>query len=612
MNNIIASIYPCPFDDQIRHELNASIFCNGEIYAYEEAKVTSVKNDGTPIFPERALFLGFKQFNILPKEVSLWVLPTPIKIDYSKLHKFFSFIKAFNLNKQEFKKWVNKKVVFVKHHDLHTHLAIKSSKFEKGIYINIDGGGDLGDNRHTTWGHFQKNNLKEYGYLRGLNSLANFHSFVTEFCGFNVENGKTSGLASYGEVIPKLKSSLKKIIHLNNSGIYFNRERYNITNPDVSRMNPDSYDRTKILRSEISKTNIFNICKGYLPHDVARTAEEIISEFLITFLKKIKKKYFKNYEKIVFSGGLFLNVKINNDIEKSKIFKHCFFPMAPSDSGLSLGGIFSQNKKIKKKFFGKFGLTPLLGPSFNDASIKKLIDNFRLYYIKPKNLAKDIANEIINQKIVGVFNGRAEFGQRSLGSRSILADPRNINSKNKINQKIKRRDWFMPFAPAILDNKYNSFFKSKMPSMYMQLAEEINTSYKKNIPSAIHVNNTCRVQFVDKKIFPFFWKVINEFFQKVKIPMLLNTSFNRHGISTICSPRQAIEHLLEGSVDILYLEKYKIDLKKNRKINNVLNKKILSNEKMLLKNFCWNWLKKNKKKLSKIDKKKYINSNNLI
>lgn len=612
MTKIIASIYPCPFDNQIRHELNAAVYKKGNIYAYEESKITTIKDDGTPLFPERSLFLGLKELNILPENIDLWVLPNPKILNYNSLYLFFHFIKAYNGKKEKFKLWAKKKIVFIKHHNLHTHLAIKSSGFKKGVYFNIDGGGDLGDERHTTWGKFSNNKIKEFKNLKGLNSLANFHSFITEFCNFRSENGKVSGLAAYGKIVPELKSSLNKIITINNSGITFERKRYNLTKPNLNKIDIDNYSRTKILRGEISKTNIFNICKGFLIQDVAATAEEIISEKIIFFLKKIKKKYFLNYENIVFSGGLFLNVKINNDIEKSNIFKKNFFPMAPSDSGLSLGGIFSQDIKINKLLISKFGVSPLIGPSFNKKEIGKLINSLKLKFTKPKNITKDIAKEIIGQNIIGVFNGRAEFGQRSLGARSILADPRNYFSKAKINQKIKKRDWFMPFAPAVLDKYFKNYFKSNMPSMYMQLAEKINSKLKFKIPSAIHVNNTCRAQYVDKKIFPFFWKVINEFFKITKIPMVLNTSFNRHGISTISSPRQALEHLLEGCVDVLYLEEYKIKLTQNRKIKKRDFDMIRVNEKKFLKDLNLNWLKNNQHNLSNSDKKLFMKNYNCI
>ena len=154
----------------------------------------------------------------------------------------------------------------------------------------------------------------------------------------------------------------------------------------------------------------------------------------------------------------------------------------------------------------------------------------------------------------------------------------------------------MPFAPAILDKDYKDFFDDECPSLYMQKAIRVKEKFKKLIPSAVHVDGTCRVQYVDKKIFSNFWKIISEFKKITNLPMVLNTSFNRHGISTLSSPRQAIEHLLEGNIDILYLSKFKIKFTKNRieKRKNFvyqIEKNLLAKQNLL-------WLQKNKHLMS--------------
>ncbi len=609
MKKNIASIYPSPFDGQLRHEFNSSVFSKGKLFAYEESKITSVKNEGTAMFPERSLIIGLKELKLKPKDIDLWVLPIPKKINKQNLYLFFSvLLKAYMGKKKNFNKWCKNKIKFIKHHDMHIFSAIGSSRFNKGVYLSADGGGDEGDRRNFTWGKFKNYKIKEYKNLKGLNSLANFHAFATEFCGFRNENGKVSGLSAYGKIRKKLKRKLEKIIISNNNGISFERVRKNVTQPNLNNFDCNSYDRVKVFRGDLSLTNVFEICQGYLPQDVALTAETVLAEQLIKFLRKIKNKYFQNLDNIVFSGGLFLNVKVNAAIEASKIFENCFFPVAPSDSGLALGGVLSQNVKINSKLTSKYGISPFIGPSFNEEEIKKQINSFKLNYSIPKKIEKDIASEIKHKKIVGIFFDKAEYGQRSLGNRSILADPRNKSSKVMLNQKIKKRDWFMPFAPAVLDRKYKDFFKSNNPSLYMQKAEKINKFYRNFIPSAVHLDGTARVQYVNRKFSPRFWKIINEFYKITKLPMVLNTSFNRHGISTICSPRQALEHLLEGCMDVLYIDKFKISFSKNRIVKSLKNN--FESEKKLLKENNNLWLKKNKDLMSKsalINYKKMLN-----
>ena len=586
----IVSIYPAPFDVQLRHEANSSILSNNKIYAYEEGKITSVKNEPTSLFPEKSLMMGFKELNIIPENIDLWVFPrTSKKIDEKALYLFFSFfLKAYTKKKKYFKNWLKKKVKIVKHHDLHTFSSIGCSGFSNGAYINFDGGGDLGDKRNCTWGIFNKNKLSEMGNAYGLNNIASFHAFITDLCGFKSDNGKVTGIAAYGKINTNLKKKLYRVLKIDNNKIIFNRKRFKNSKPDLKKLDVNEYDRYKILNPFPAYSNISKICKGFKLEDIAATAENIIEECIIDFLQNIKKKINnKKIKQVVFSGGLFLNVNLNAKIEKSKIFKNCFFPPAPSDSGLALGGIFSQikNNSIKNS---KLGMSPLLGPSFNDKEIEKNLKKFKLFYKRPKNIYKDIAMNISKGKIIGLFNGKAEYGQRSLGSRSILADPTNKNSKYKLNMILKRRDWFMPFAPAIMDNHYKYWFdKSEKPSLYMQKAVKVKKNKIKFIPSATHVDGTCRVQYVCRKKFHNFWKIIKEFYKLKKIPMVLNTSFNRHGISTISTPRQAIEHLMEGCIEILYINNFKIELSKNRKLKSFVIKKISEEKILKLENINW-------------------------
>ena len=165
----------------------------------------------------------------------------------------------------------------------------------------------------------------------------------------------------------------------------------------------------------------------------------------------------------------------------------------------------------------------------------------------------------------------------------------------------------MPFAPSIIEEKFKDWFGSQKPSYYMQVALNVKIKFKKLIPSAVHINNTCRTQLVSKNTNPVFWSIINNFYKKTNIPILLNTSFNRHGISTISSPRQAIEHLLNGSMDVLYLENYMISLDKNR--NSFTNiKSTIKSEKILLKEQSKKWLKQSKKFMNINSIKKYKNN----
>ena len=606
---IIASIYPCPFDNQIRHDFSAAIYKNGDLYAYEEDKTTSFKNFSNYIFSEKSLFFGFKELNISSKDVDVWLLPKPSPtFNLNNLFIFFSTIlKCFNGSKKEFDKWLKKKVIFVKHHDSHVGLAIASSGFKKSIYLSLDGGGDFGDSRNCVFGEYSNFKFKNLGEDIGLKNICSFHALITDCLSFGLDNGKVNGISAYGEVQEDLYKKFSEIIKIKKSGIKFERSRYKISDLNFNKFNSENYQRYKVINTQPSDTNIFRICKGYLIEDIAKTAEVFLRDIIINFLKKIKKE--TSFSNIVFSGGLFLNVAMNGHILEKKLFKNHFFNLAPADNGLSLGAIGFYLIKNKKKFFKneKYGLNPYLGPSFNTSDVMKTITKFNLKYKKEKknSYPLDVAKNISKGKIVGIFDGRAEYGQRSLGNRSILADPRSMGSKMRLNLLLKKRDWFMPFAPAIIDADFDKWFPDQHKNYYMQTTAKVkNKLLSKKIPSAVHVDGTSRTQYVSKKINKNFWNIIYNFKKITKNPIVLNTSFNRHGISTISNPRQAIEHLLEGCIDLLYINGIKIE--SNRKEAKLKKKNVdHMSESELLKQENLKWLKKNKSLLNKKELTKF-------
>ncbi len=560
---IIASIYPCPFDIQDRHEFNASVIKDDQIFSYEEGKVTTVKNDGTSKFPERTLMLGFKELEILPNQVDKWVFPTPKSdIKLKDYHLFFTwFFKAYNGSFENFQEWFDSHVEFVDHQLSHAALAVYGSTFSECAFLCMDGGGDFGDPRGYVFGEYRDNQFNIQYQSVGYDHIANYHSFLTDSIGFSGDdNGKTSGLASYGEVQPKLKEEILQLIKVSKEeGVKFERKRFNITNVNLDKVKADSYDRTKIFSQYPSDTNLLRMGLEYLPHDIAATGEQILQESVLTLVKLLRKETELN--NIVFSGGLFQNVALNKALLNAN-FDNVYFPSAPSDSGLSLGAAL--HIKNLNKPNSQETLSAYLGPSFSDSDIKEVLDRHRLIYKQHLDIAKVVAKKLSEGQTVGWFQGRGEFGPRSLGNRSLVADPRDIRSKEKINQLLKKRDWFMPYAPSILEEDYLDWVDQEHYSPYMQVAFDMSPENASKVPSAVHVDGTTRVHVVRKSENPLYWNLINEFKKLTGIPVLLNTSFNRHGIATISTPRQSIEHLLEGCMDYLALGDNLVAFKDNR------------------------------------------------
>jgi carbamoyltransferase len=296
---------------------------------------------------------------------------------------------------------------------------------------------------------------------------------------------------------------------------------------------------------------------------VAATAEKIVEESVMRLLDMLRKT--TKADKIVFSGGLFQNVALNGSLVKSD-FKDFYFPSAPSDAGLSLGAALWVKNKSKKNRQSE-PVSAFLGPSFSRGDVEKVFKSFNLNYIdKLKNIEESVAEMISTGKTVGWFSGRAEYGPRSLGARSLLADPRSGGSKARINQLLKKRDWFMPYAPSILEEDLQDWVESPVYSPYMQIALKIRKDKKGLIPAAVHVDGTSRVHVVRRSDNEQYWRLISAFKEITGIPIVLNTSFNRHGIATISTPRHAVYHLLEGCMDALAVEGFLARLDDNRNI----------------------------------------------
>jgi len=200
-----------------------------------------------------------------------------------------------------------------------------------------------------------------------------------------------------------------------------------------------------------------------------------------------------------------------------------------------------------------------LGPSYSTAEVERVLQEFGLTYSRPADLADAVAQAIAANKVVGWFDGRAEFGARALGARSVLANPRNEGAKARLNHLLKKRDWFMPFAPSILEEHGRHYFEDFAPSPYMNTAFKSYPHRRTELGAAVHVDGTVRAHTVDRSTNPRYRAVIEAFYRICGVPLILNTSFNKHGLPMVATPRQAVQHLLEGCVDALAIEGFLVE-----------------------------------------------------
>lgn len=587
--SLVASIYPHPYDST-RHDSSATVLEVDmrrsriqDVFAYEEAKCNSEKNFGRGAFPDRSLFLGLSHFGASPSDVDVWVFPSPPEgVGHRELARFFSLLNVIpeDGSESEIEEMFQAgRIRYFPHYLLHAGIASFTSPFSEGYFFTLDGGGDGGDPHDVSFGKFREGEGLSVDSLHrpeGPN-ITRFHDRITEYLGYDVQdNGKTNGLSAYGAFRQEIEDHFSSCLTLDSERFpIYRMEREARSEVIPSKIKLDKYSITKILYPAPGSLEMFHSLGDFSPLDVAATAEVHFSRQIIAMVKNYLPTD-SGPKNLVVGGGAFNNVVLNREISQiPDVRPH--FSMAPGDSGLSLGGALI----VAAEAGCPNWKSPLIGPDFSDFEIQQVLEEYSLTG-DFEGCQEDAVADVALGKVVGVFQGRAEYGPRSLGSRSIIGDPRNARIKARVNQYVKRRDFFMPFAPAVLAECIESY--SSQPEAvnpYMQVATLVPSSAHDSIRAAIHVDGTARIQKVERELFPEFHELISIFREKTGVPALLNTSFNRHGISTISSPRQALEHLLAGAVDALLIGKFYIRFEDVRQPRLNLSEVAPSEEKLL-------------------------------
>tara|TARA_B100000686_G_scaffold342024_1_gene420409 strand:+ start:317 stop:2269 length:1953 start_codon:yes stop_codon:yes gene_type:complete len=563
INKIIASVYPFPFSIGEGHDTNFSIIKGNRIFSCEEGKINGVVNSQCDRFPQKSILSALNHFNIESKQIDCWVFGckknTPEK---PALEYFFSKFKAKSY--EQLKSTNN--IHYVSHHLAHASLAIYGSGIKDGIFLSMDNGGDEAFPYGSSWGIFDDNKVKLIGKSNKDGwGITRFHNFICETIGYlgNVDNGKVMGLAAYGSVNKELYNKLRNFLVLSKDGFSANlllRHNPICSKPRLNKLKLDAFQLYKVLNTPNPPLELKEITKYYSTLDVAATGQKVVEDVALEIVKNIIKETKRN--KLVCSGGFFQNISFNKKLLEIGL-KKVYVPPAPNDAGLSLGAALYHKMSTEKNRPKKL-LSPYLGPNFSYAEIENLIKDYNLDFVISKNVTLEAAKLISEGKVLGWFQGRLELGPRALGSRSVLADPRKKQNKAKVNQLLKKREWFMPYAPSIMADKMKLFFKHPISTPYMSFAFDINYNLEK-IPATVHIDKTCRPQSVSKDQNPKFYNLINHFYKITGIPAVLNTSFNRHGVATIVTPRQALEHLLNGCVEVLIIEDFIVRNKKKSK-----------------------------------------------
>jgi len=444
------------------------------------------------------------------------------------------------------------KIYFINHHLCHAANGYLLSSFDNASILTVDGRGETDT---ATFSVGLKNKINTYKKLKIPHSVGSFYSTFTSFLGFKPDSDewKAMALSSYGKKSNKYYHRIRNLIELKNNGFF--ELNLNYFNEIIHEM-PDYFTEKFVKEFGIPRKKDAELNNKH--YEIAAAMQQVTEDILLHMCDSLYKDTKK--ENLVLSGGSFMNSVFNGKVIKKTKFKNLFISSAPDDSGLSIGAclalyntILGKNKRFKQ-------LHNYYGPSYTNKEIKKILKALKIKYIYSERIEKDTALALSKGKLIGWFQGKMEFGQRALGNRSILADPRKKEMKDKINKAIKFRESFRPFAPAILIDSVSDFFETskneKVP--FMEKILKIKKSKQKLIPAVTHKDGSGRLQTVTKKENERFYHLIKEFSKITKIPILLNTSFNVNNEPIVCTINDAIRNFNSCGLDILVLGDFMI------------------------------------------------------
>jgi carbamoyltransferase len=503
-----------------------------------------------------------------PKGISSFLSSMPVWIKEKLFLKseIQNSLKLLNNNKS-----INSKLLFTEHHQSHAASAFYASPYDEAAVLCLDG---VGEWSTTSLWIGKHNTLTPIWDIKFPHSLGLLYSAFTYYAGFKVNSGeyKLMGLAPYGK--PKYVEKIKNhLIDIKDDGSF--------------HLNMDYFDYCTGLRMTNKKFEELmgiaprhpesNLTQDYM--DIARSIQEVTEEIIIKLAKSIKNE--TGLDNLCLAGGVALNCVANGKLLNQNIFKNIWVQPAAGDAGGALGAAYcvwydylknTRTSRVNDDMKGAY-----LGPSFSVSETKSILNKYNTVYEEinqEQELLDLISNELSNGKVVAWFQGKMEFGPRALGNRSILGDARNSEMQKNMNLKIKFRESFRPFAPAVIAEDVKKYFEFESVSPYMLMVAEVNKSIqikttedqnnlfgieklnvlRSQIPAVTHVDYSARIQTVHKETNQRFYNLLTSFKKLTGTGVLVNTSFNVRGEPIVCTPEDAYRCFMRTSIDILVVE----------------------------------------------------------
>ena len=583
------------------HDAAAALIKDGEIIAAaQEERFTRIKHD--PSIPKNAIDYCLNEGKVAAEDLYAVVYYDNPLLTMGRFIKNLQYVGADNKELLELsleplisrKMWIHKlladymgrlgmedKLYVTEHHISHAASAFFPSPYQKAAIITIDG---VGEYATTTIGYGEGNYIKIVHEIDYPHSIGMLYSAFTYFCGFKVNSGdyKLMGLAPYGK--PVYYQLIKEnLIDIKQDGSY----RLNLDYFDFQYGRAMTNEKFVKLFGGDRRQPESTITKREM--DMAASVQKIVEEILILMAHHAKELIGEDVENLVLAGGVALNCVANGVLTRQKIFKNIWVQPAAGDAGGAVGAAmfyYYQHCNHERTTDGLHDRQKgsYLGPAYDDKYIEEYLTNNGFPYHKYANEEKErdvcqkIAELLNEQKVIGLFEGRMEYGPRALGNRSIIADARSPQMQSKLNLKIKYRESFRPFAPSVLEEYAEDYFELNCRSPYMLLCADVQEARRKgfslqeevelsqgdllpvvnrtrsDIPAVTHVDYSARVQTVNKKDNLRYYSIIKAFQELTGCGVIINTSFNVRGEPIVCTPEDAYLCFMRTEMDVLVLE----------------------------------------------------------
>ncbi len=437
-------------------------------------------------------------------------------------------------------------IKYYSHHLSHVASAFFASGFEEANIISLDGSGE---EICTMLAKGTKNGIEVVDTYKLPHTLGGLYATFTEFLGFQpyMDEGKVTGLASYGKYDQDLQDKLDKMLSFDpETGHY-------AINPYLRFIGTHKYGRrftdefVEIFGKPRSRNQ--SALEGNYA-DIAFAVQWRLEQVVMGLVKRLHK--LTGSENLCVAGGVAMNCALNGKIAQMDVVKNLFVQPAATDNGVSLGAALlgAQDAGDNPRFTM---VHSYWGPSYANDAIETVLKNAKAHYRKSDNIASEAAQMLADGKIIGWMQGAMEVGARSLGARSILASPIFPDMKDKLNLEVKHRETWRPFCPSIKAESYERFIPSGKDSPFMVVALPFAEAERSSVPSCVHVDGTARTQRVTREANPLFWTLLDEFEKRTGYGILINTSFNVQGEPTVCTPPDALRCFFSTGLDALVI-----------------------------------------------------------